>query len=84
MKLRNPTFDAASERLDSIPIWVQLLGLPPHLWSEKCFQAIENFLGEFLAADMGFIDTGEMSVARILVSLNIREGLREFLNLTDM
>jgi hypothetical protein len=33
---------------------------------------------------MGFIESGEMSVARILVSLNIREGLREFLNLTDL
>jgi hypothetical protein len=35
MKLWNPTFDATSERLDSIPIWVRLPGLPPHLWSEK-------------------------------------------------
>jgi hypothetical protein len=82
LKLWNPTFDAASERLDSIPIWVRLSGLPPHLWNEKCFQAIGNHLGEFLVADMDFIDSGEMSVARILVLLNIREGLKEFLNLT--
>jgi hypothetical protein len=47
MKLWNPTFDVASERLDSIPIWVRLSGLPPHLWNEKCFQAIGNFLGSF-------------------------------------
>jgi hypothetical protein len=57
LKLWNPTFDAAREILDSIPIWVRLSGLPPHLWNEKCFQAIGNFLGEFLVADMGFIDS---------------------------
>jgi hypothetical protein len=52
MKLWNPNFDVASERIDSIPIWVWFSGLPPHLWNEKCFQAIGNFLGGFLDADM--------------------------------
>ena len=33
---------------------------------------------------MRFIDTREMSVEIIMVSLNIGEGLREFLNLTDL
>jgi len=37
-----------------------------------------------MAVDMGFIESGEMSVARILVSLNIWEGLWEFLNLTNL
>jgi hypothetical protein len=60
MKLWNPTFDVASERIDSIPIWVQLSGLPLHLWNEKCFQAIANFLGEFLDAYMGFLEFGEI------------------------
>jgi hypothetical protein len=84
LKLWSPTFDVDNERLDSIPIWVCLPGLPPHLWNEKCFQAIENHLGEFLVVDMGSIDSGEMDVARILVLLNIREGLKEYLNLTDL
>lgn len=84
LKLRNPTFDAASERLNSIPIWVRLSSLPPHLWNEKCFQDIGNHLGKFLVANMGFIDSAEMSVARIMVLLNIREGLKEFHNLTHL
>jgi hypothetical protein len=33
---------------------------------------------------MGFLASGKMVVARILVSLNNREGLREFLNLIDL
>jgi hypothetical protein len=84
MKPWNPTFDASCERLDSIPIWVRLPGLPPHLWSESCFKALRNFLGEYISADMSFLASGNMVVARILVSLNIREGLREFINLTDL
>jgi hypothetical protein len=83
LKLWNPTFDVDNERLDSIPIWVKLPGLPPHIWNEKCFQAIKNHLGDFITAYMSFLDTGEMAVARILVLLNIREGLKEFLNLID-
>lgn len=31
LKLWSPTFDADNERLDSIPIWVRMSGLPPHL-----------------------------------------------------
>jgi hypothetical protein len=57
---------------------------PPHLWSEIFFKAIGNFLEEYITTYIGFIASGEMAVARILVSLNIREGLREFLNLTDL
>jgi len=33
---------------------------------------------------MGFIDSGEMEVARTLVLLNISEGLKEYLNLKDL
>jgi hypothetical protein len=84
LKLRNPTLNVDNERLDSIPIWVQLPGLSSHLWNKKCFQAIGNHLGYFITTDTGFLETGEMVVARILVLLNLREGLKEFLNLTDL
>jgi hypothetical protein len=84
LKLWSPTFDTANERLDSIPIWIRMSGLLPHLWNEKCLQAIGNHLGEFLSTYMGFIDSWEMAVARILILLNIREGLKEYLNLTDL
>jgi hypothetical protein len=84
MKPWNPTFDASSERLDIIPIWVYLLGLPPHLWTERCFKALRNFLGDYISADMSFLFSGNMTIARILVSLNIKEGLREFINLTNL
>jgi hypothetical protein len=35
---------------------------------------IGNFLGEYITTNMGFLASGEMVVARILVSLNIGKG----------
>jgi hypothetical protein len=83
LKKWEPTFDAATERMDTIPIWVRLPGLPPQYWSTKCFQVIGNELGTFIKADMSFKETGEMVVSRILVSLNIRNGLQKQFKMTD-
>jgi hypothetical protein len=38
-------------------------------------------MGVFLEADMSFHSTRKMTVARIMVSLNVREGLVEELEL---
>jgi hypothetical protein len=46
-------------------------------WSHEAFNRIDNYLGEFLEADMSFKESGQMKVARILVCINVREGLRE-------
>ena len=44
-------------------------------WNPVHFSAIGNKLGEFIEADFSFQDTCLMSVARILVSLDLRPGL---------
>jgi len=46
------------------------------------FKAIENFLGEFLEADLSFEKTKQRKIVRILVNLNVREGLGEEIDLT--
>ena len=38
-------------------------------------------MGSFLEADLSFLETHEKKVARILVNLNLREGLAENINL---
>jgi hypothetical protein len=77
LKKWEPSFDAAKEIMETIPIWVRLPGLPPQYWLVKCFQAIGNELGFFLKADMSFKETREMVFAQILVSLNIRVRLQK-------
>jgi hypothetical protein len=81
LKKWSPLFDSSMERMDVAPIWVWLLGLPMEFWTKKSFSEFGNFLGTYLDADMSFLESREMAVARILVSLNIREGLIEELEL---
>jgi hypothetical protein len=75
LKRWTPNFDAKQERVDVVPIWVRLSGLPMQYWNSVCFVAIGNKLGNYIEADMSFEETGLMSVARILVRLDIRPGL---------
>eukprot|EP01018_Ginkgo_biloba_P023075 Gb_32325 [translate_table: standard] len=50
-------------------------GLLLDFWSLEVFKEIGNSLGSYIEADMSFVDTNAMSMARILVSLDLREGL---------
>ena len=81
LKPWHPLFDASRERVDSIPLWVRLPGLPLHYWTEEHLCGIGNTIGVFLEADLSFFKSNLRWVARILVMLNIREGLAESLNL---
>jgi hypothetical protein len=63
-------------------VWVRLPALPLQFWTLDYFKAIGNFLGEFLEADLSFEETKQRKVARILVNLNVREGLGEEIDLS--
>lgn len=77
----HPLFDTQREKLAYLPICVKLPGLPQLLWTIKIFRDIGNVLGQFLEADMSFIQTCEQGTARIVVRLNPREGLSEEIQL---
>ena len=81
LKPWHPLFDASRERVDRIPIWVRLPGLPLHFWDPIHFRKLGDILGSFLEADLTFLETHYKQVARILVEVNIREGLPETIDL---
>ena len=74
-------FDAETEQLDTIPVWVLLPRLPLEFWNPACHSDIGNELGTFIEVDLSFQQTNIKKVARILVSLNIRTSLPEAFNL---
>lgn len=82
LKPWHPLFDATRERFDTAPFWVRLPGLPLDYWSEEHFRGIGNILGSYLGGDYSFVYTKEKKVARILVNLNVREGLAEDMKLS--
>ena len=70
-----PSFDASRERVDLMPIWVRLPGLPLPFSCEEHFAHIGNMLGSFLEADTSYKVSKSKRVARILVNINIKNGL---------
>jgi hypothetical protein len=82
LKPWSPLFDASREKLDKILVSVQLLALPLHFRTLDYFKAIGNVLGDFLEADLSFAKTKQRKIARILVNLNVREGLGEEIDLS--
>jgi len=81
LKPWHPLFDAGCERVDSVPLWVRLPGLPLQYWKEYHLREIGNLLGTFLEADLSFLETQQRQFARILVNVNIRDGLAEDMQL---
>jgi len=81
LKKWHPMFDARIERVDLIPIWVKMPGLPLQYWNEFHLRGIGSMLGTCLEVDLSFLKTHVKQVARVLVSINIREGLAENINL---
>ena len=77
-----PPFDADTERLDTIPVWVHLPGSPWELWNLASLSDIGKDLGTFIEVDLSYQQMKIRKVVRILVSLNIRTSLREYFTLT--
>lgn len=74
-------FDPKCERVDAGPIWVRLLGLPFHFWMEDIFRQIGDAIGTYLTFDASFQTTGCMDFVRILVHLDLSNGLLEHINI---
>jgi hypothetical protein len=51
------------------------LGDAPYFLVTKIFQAIKKSIGEFLEVDMRFIDFAQLTVANLLIGIDLREGL---------
>ena len=54
LKRWHPLFDASRERVDIVPTWVSLPGLPLPFWYEEHFVHIGNPLCSFLEAGYSF------------------------------
>jgi len=70
-----PLFDAQKEKSEEFPVWVKLMGLPIHLWTDSVFSSIGNTLGKYLEADKSYLHSHDWSAAHLMVILNPKEGL---------
>ena len=56
-------------------VWVKLPNLPFEFWSLEFFKLIGHALGTFMEADLSFLESGVFYLGRVLVLLDIRNGL---------
>jgi len=74
-------FDPEMEKAGAGPIWVRLPGLPYHFWTEQIFRKIGDAMDSYLTHDDSFISTGRMAYARILVHMDLIDGLPKYINI---
>jgi hypothetical protein len=75
------SFDPAQDYFRLRHLWVLLPGLPLHIWNEKALMAIGNSLGRFISIDSKTNTGRDKRLARILVEIDIHEGLSETLDI---
>jgi len=75
------SFDPSQDYFRLQPLWVVLPELPLHLWNDKSLMAIGNSLGRFISVDSKTIIGPNKKLTRILVEIDIHEGLSESLDI---
>lgn len=48
-------------------VWVKLLGVPLHVWEERCFKDMGNFIGEFIDFDIVNTERKRLDEVRLLI-----------------
>ena len=62
-------------------VWVNLLGLPVEFWTNECIKALRDLLGKNIMVDQNYKIENRCLVAKVLVEINIVEGLYESLDI---
>ena len=61
--------------------WIQLPSIPLELWNPTSLKDHGNAIGTYVEAYFSYLQTQRRAVALILVSMDTRTELKEFLNL---
>ena len=69
-----PDFDPVHVSVTITPVWVILLNLPLHFWSDATLRAIGNYLRKFVAADTDQAQKSLATYAHICIEVDISEG----------
>jgi len=75
------SFNHAHDYFHLRHLWVLLPSLPLYLWNAKTLEAIGTSLGKVLVVDFKALEAPIKRVARVLVELDIHEGLQESIDI---
>lgn len=71
------TFDANQERSDVLLVLFQLPSLLTYMWNPQSFTNLDNNMSSFIEVDYSFEETRDLSLACIIVSVNLCKWLHE-------
>ncbi|KAJ6377605.1 hypothetical protein OIU76_026559 [Salix suchowensis] len=71
-------FNFNSSEMSTLPVWVKLPNLPLSCWSEICLSKIASVIGNPIQCDMLTSSMTRLSYARVLVEIDLRKKLREY------
>src|SRR4051812_41456929 len=58
-------------------VWLNVFGISPVAWNVEFFSTLASFLGTLISIDASTVDGQSMEVARIQISLDIRDKVQE-------
>jgi hypothetical protein len=73
--------DPVTEYFQHSHLWVLLPALPLHFWNEGALMVVGNSLGRFISLDTMTMESPARKVGRILVEIDIHEGLMEMIDI---
>jgi hypothetical protein len=74
-------FNPDTESFQMCHLWVLLPGLPLHLWNAVAMEAIGKSLGSFVSLDDSVMSAPSRKMGKILVEIDIHEGLPEIMEI---
>ncbi|KAJ6372110.1 hypothetical protein OIU76_026576 [Salix suchowensis] len=76
-------FNFNSTEMSTIPVWVKLPNLPLSCWSENRLSKIASVIGNPIQCDMLTSSMTRLSYARVLVEIDLRKKLRDYVKAGD-
>ncbi|XP_074291494.1 uncharacterized protein LOC141618299 [Silene latifolia] len=71
------------ERVQFVPIWLRLYGMPLKFWSKTCLEKLAGLLGKFIKRDGATEDRTRLVYARLLVEVEVGQEFPEKLHFLD-
>ncbi|XP_074293423.1 uncharacterized protein LOC141620457 [Silene latifolia] len=71
------------EKVQFVPIWLRLCGLPLMFWGKTCLEKLAGLLGKFLKRDGATEDKTRLGYARLLVEVKIGQNFPDKLMFQD-
>lgn len=75
LKRKSTSFDVKSQILDIVPLWVKLQVFLIKYWLVDVFKEKDHSLGLLLEVNISFRNINKMTLAKILVGIDLRGGL---------